>query len=63
MKKTLPEMVTEMNRVPSIVVFFTFWFGRPATNWVGIQKEYHLSDDIIARLKAENEAYRNTRPL
>lgn len=58
-RKTFPEMVNEMSRVPAIVVFFTFWFGRPKTDWAGIQREFHLSDEIIARLRKENEAYRS----
>ncbi len=55
------EMVVKMSDVPAIVVFFTFWFGRPKTNWKGIQREYHLSDEIVDRLKAENKAYRRSR--
>lgn len=58
MKNNKSEEISDMREVPSIVVFFTLWFGRAKTNWIGLRKEFNLSAEIVACLKKYNEMYR-----
>jgi len=56
-------VITDMRQVPTEVRLLTFWFGRPQTDWKGLQKYNNLSDEIIDQLRRDNEAYRNTKPI